>query len=124
MSLVVSDGSWLLLDKQAWNDISSLADGTWFIDVGSTSDLTRIAHRPVCTGPGQEKTRALARADAKDILDARKIQWLLLSPPVALRVDMENLIDNKEEDARHEPSKRDTIVHSPPRQPSTCVGGL
>jgi pantothenate kinase len=79
-SLVILEGSWLLLDQEPWREISSLVDDTWFIDVDPKLARLRIAQRHVQAGIEPDMMRALARADANDMINGTKIRSLLVPP--------------------------------------------
>jgi pantothenate kinase len=79
-SLVILEGSWLLLDLEPWREISSLVDDTWFIDVDPNLARIRIAQRHVKAGIEPDMVHALARADTNDMINGRRIQSLLIPP--------------------------------------------
>ncbi|KAI4852305.1 P-loop containing nucleoside triphosphate hydrolase protein [Aureobasidium sp. EXF-8845] len=79
-SLVILEGSWLLLDLGPWKEISSLVDDTWFIDVDPKLARLRIAQRHVQAGIEPDLAHALMRADANDMINGAKIQSLLIPP--------------------------------------------
>jgi pantothenate kinase len=80
ISLVIMEGSWLLLDQEPWKEISSLVDDTWFIDVDPKLARSRIAHRHVQAGIEPDMVHALARADTNDVINGTKIRSLLVPP--------------------------------------------
>jgi pantothenate kinase len=80
ISLVILEGSWLLLDLEPWKEISSLVDDTWFIDVDPKLARTRIAQRHVQAGIERDMIHALARADTNDMINGARIQTLLIPP--------------------------------------------
>lgn len=80
ISLVILEGSWLLLDQQPWNQISSLADDTWFIDVDPKLARRRIAQRHVRAGIETDMSHALSRTDANDMINGEKIRSFLVPP--------------------------------------------
>lgn len=80
ISLVILEGSWLLLDEKPWNQIPLLVDDTWFIDVDPELARMRIAQRHVCAGIEADMSHALSRADTNDILNGEKIRSLLVPP--------------------------------------------
>jgi pantothenate kinase len=79
-SLVILEGSWLLLDLEPWREISCLVDDTWFIDVDPNLARLRIAQRHVKAGIEPDMVHALSRADANDMINGAKIQSLLIPP--------------------------------------------
>ncbi|CAD0081447.1 unnamed protein product [Aureobasidium vineae] len=80
ISLIILEGSWLLLDAQPWKDIPLLVDDTWFIDVDPKLARTRIAERHVCAGIETDMLHALARVDSNDMLNGEKIRSHLVPP--------------------------------------------
>lgn len=79
-SLVILEGSWLLLDLEPWREIASLVDDTWYIDVDPKLARLRIAQRHVQAGIEPDLARALVRADANDMINGARIQSLLIPP--------------------------------------------
>jgi pantothenate kinase len=79
-SLVIIEGSWLLLDLYPWREISSLVDDTWFIDVEPELARLRIAQRHVHASIEPDMAHALARADANDMINGARIRSLLVPP--------------------------------------------
>ncbi|KAH0287677.1 hypothetical protein M436DRAFT_60180 [Aureobasidium namibiae CBS 147.97] len=73
-------GSWLLVDVHPWNEISSLADDTWFIDVQPELARLRIAQRHVPAGIEPDMLHALARADKNDMPNGARIRALPIPP--------------------------------------------
>lgn len=84
-SLVILEGSWLLLDVHPWNEISSLVDDTWFIDVEPELARLRIAQRHVKAGIEPDLLHALVRADTNDMPNGARIRALLVSPQYKIR---------------------------------------
>lgn len=84
-SLVILEGSWLLIDLYPWNEIPSLVDDTWFIDVEPELARLRIAQRHVKAGIEPDMTHALARADTNDMLNGARIRDLLVPPQYKIR---------------------------------------
>lgn len=84
-SLIILEGSWLLLDQQPWKEISSLVDDTWFIDVEPELARLRIARRHVQAGIEPDVLHALARADSNDMLNGTRIRALLIPPRYKIR---------------------------------------
>jgi pantothenate kinase len=80
ISLVILEGSWLLLDLYPWKEISSLVDDTWFIDVEPELARLRIAQRHVYAGIEPDMAHALARADTNDMINGARIRSLLVPP--------------------------------------------
>jgi pantothenate kinase len=79
-SLVILEGSWLLLDLHPWKEIPSLVDDTWFIDVEPKLARLRIAQRHVHAGIEPNMSSALARADTNDMVNGTRIRSLLIPP--------------------------------------------
>lgn len=80
ISLVILEGSWLLLDREPWKQISGLVDDTWFIDVEPILAETRIAKRHIQAGIEQDIISSLARADSNDMVNGGKIRSVLVPP--------------------------------------------
>jgi len=80
ISLVILEASWLLLALHPWNEISSLVDDTWFIDVQPELARLRIAQRHVQAGVEPDMLHALARADQNDMPNGARIRTLLIPP--------------------------------------------
>ena len=79
-SLVILEGSWLLLDLHPWKEISSLVDDTWFLDVEPKLARLRIAQRHVQAGIEPDISHALARTDSNDMLNGVRIRSFLVPP--------------------------------------------
>lgn len=84
-SLVILEGSWLLLDQHPWDEIPSLVDDTWFIDVEPELARLRIAQRHVQAGIEPDMLHALARADSNDVPNGTRIRTLLIQPRYKIR---------------------------------------
>lgn len=80
ISLVILEGSWLLLDQEPWNVIPALCDDTWFIDVEPSLARARIAKRHVQAGIETDMSRAILRADTNDMINGEKIRSRLVAP--------------------------------------------
>ncbi|KAK6004839.1 hypothetical protein QM012_007618 [Aureobasidium pullulans] len=80
ISLVILEGSWLLLDEQPWSQIPLLVDDTWFIDVDPKLARRRIAQRHVRAGIETDMSNALGRTDTNDMINGEKIRSCLVPP--------------------------------------------
>jgi pantothenate kinase len=84
-SLVILEGSWLLLDLHPWKEVSCLVDDTWFIDVDPKIARWRIAQRHVHAGIEPNLSSALGRVDTNDMMNGRRIRSLLIPPRFKIR---------------------------------------
>lgn len=85
VSLVILEGNWLLYDKEPWNEISTLVDETWFVDVDPATARDRVAKRHVQSGIETTMEAALARADANDIPNGKEVRERLIRPKVMVK---------------------------------------
>ncbi|KAI5243099.1 P-loop containing nucleoside triphosphate hydrolase protein [Aureobasidium subglaciale] len=80
ISLVILEGSWLLLDEEPWIGVSAMVDDTWFIDVDPALARMRIAQRHVRAGIEQDLIKAFVRADGNDMVNGEKIRTRMVKP--------------------------------------------
>ncbi|KAI4726719.1 P-loop containing nucleoside triphosphate hydrolase protein [Aureobasidium sp. EXF-10728] len=113
ISLIILEGSWLLLDEQPWNEIPLLVDDTWFIDVDPKLARTRIAERHVRAGIEADMLHAFARVDANDMLNGEKIRSQLVTPKFGVQS-----IENQQLRA----PMKESVSSSPEHQPGMSSG--
>lgn len=121
-SLVILEGSWLLLDEAPWNKIPSLVDDTWFIDIDPQVARMRVAHRHMVAGIEQDLPRALARADTNDLLNGAKIRSLLVPPKFKIwSIEGKNYLSRV---SLHQPSSSMTIDQLRSKPSTQCLSEL
>lgn len=69
ISLVIMEGLWLLYDQAPWNQISSLVDDTWFVDVDAEIARHRVAKRHIKAGIESNWEDAVRRASGNDLVN-------------------------------------------------------
>jgi pantothenate kinase len=85
VKFVLLEGNYLLLNEEPWNQIHSLVDDTWFVDVDPDLARTRIAKRHIKAGIETTWEDAIIRAESNDLLNGVEIRNKLAKPAVEIR---------------------------------------
>lgn len=72
VTLVVTEGNYLLLDQGGWRGVAPLLDECWYVDVDEQLRLQRLVGRHVSYGRTPEQARQ--RAYGSDLVNARLIE--------------------------------------------------
>jgi pantothenate kinase len=85
VDLVIMEGNWLLYEKPPWNQISGLADDTWFVDVDPLLARDRVARRHLKAGIEDTWDAALKRASGNDLRNGEEVRRKLVKPAIVVR---------------------------------------
>lgn len=84
ISLVIVEGLWLLYDQEPWNQISSLVDDTWFVDVDAEIARHRVAKRHIQAGIESNWEAAVRRASGNDLVNGEEVRRKLVTPGIVV----------------------------------------
>ncbi|KAI0407787.1 P-loop containing nucleoside triphosphate hydrolase protein [Xylaria palmicola] len=82
IKIIITEGNWVLLDRDPWRQIQECVDDTWFVDVDPELALHRIARRHLAAGIENTWAAAVARAESNDLRNGAEVRAHLLEPNV------------------------------------------